>query len=146
MDPLKEETLSEDPKNAWVNRMKKLGATSFSPKPKNMHDQNEFESAFKLEGGKKVLVGKFSNAKQKEIAESAEKTFRGYDVHHNPDDITVHVMSQGEDSASEDYYGISVVFDRNNNTIQLVGADKIADEEIKHYRKAIIAAAAGVVD
>lgn len=64
--------------------------------------------------------------------ESAEKPeFHAFDIHHNPDNIFVHVRNVHNDS--EKYYGISVVIDDETNKIDLVAADPTAEEEIKKY-------------
>jgi hypothetical protein len=72
--------------------------------------------------------------------ESVGETFKGYDVHHNPDGVMVLVMGSDED-AQDDYYGINVVFKKKGTKPELVTSDDLADRQAAKYKVQIIAAA-----
>ena len=79
------------------------------------------------------------------LNEGSAPTFKGYDVSHEEDGVMVLVMGPGDlDNGKHGYHsysGINVVFGKPGTTPDLVTDDKIADAEVKKYKKEIIAAA-----
>lgn len=74
------------------------------------------------------------------VEEAVGETFKGYDVHHNPDSVMVLVLGSDE-GAQDDYYGINVVFGKKGTKPELVTSDDLADRQAAKYKAQIIAAA-----